>query len=145
MNPLNQPTQPTEAHRKLWTSLYNLAHREIFEDYAESSEGPATQLIADSEARAVEAATVQLRSELNYAKASETLYHDEGTAAIAALTVERERVRVLTEHSVGALMVARSWQMVWGDKLSPDSVSIFTKHEQAFLAALAATAQEGAK
>jgi hypothetical protein len=29
--------------------------------------------------------------------------------------------------------------MVWGDKLSPDSVAIFTKHEQAFLAGLAAT------
>jgi len=86
-------TQPTEAHRKLWTALYNLAHREIFEDFEESSEGPATQLIADSEARAV----AQLRSELNYAKASETLYHDEGTAAIAALTAERERVRVLRE------------------------------------------------
>jgi hypothetical protein len=28
--------------------------------------------------------------------------------------------------------------MVWGDKLSPDSVAVFTKHEQAFLAALAA-------
>jgi hypothetical protein len=90
-------TQPTEAHRKLWTALYNLAHREIFEDYAESSDGPATQLIADSEARAVEAATVQLRSELNYAKASETLYHDEGTAALAALAAEREKVRVLRE------------------------------------------------
>jgi hypothetical protein len=77
----------------------------------------------------------QLRSELNYAKASETLYHDEGTAAIAALTAERERVRVLREHGAEALMVARSWQMVWGDKLSPDSVAIFTKHEQAFLAA----------
>jgi len=64
MNLPDQPTQPTEAHRKLWTALYNLAHREIFEDYAESSDGPATQLIADSEARAVEEATKQLRSEL---------------------------------------------------------------------------------
>jgi hypothetical protein len=50
-------------------------------------------LICDSEARAV----AQLRSELNYAKASETLYHDEGTAALAALTAERERTRVLRE------------------------------------------------
>lgn len=49
-------TQPTEAHRKLWSDLYKLAHREIFEDYAAASEGPATQLIADSEARAVEKA-----------------------------------------------------------------------------------------
>jgi hypothetical protein len=107
--------QPTEAHRKLWTALYNLAHREIFEDYAESSDGPATQLIADFEARAVQAA-------IN-----------------AELAAERERVRVLREHGVESLMIARSWQMVWGDKLSPDSVAIFTKHEQAFLAALAAT------
>ena len=85
MNPPDQLTQPTEAHRKLWTALYNLAHREIFEDYAAASEGAATQLIADFEARAV----AQLRSELNYAKASETLYHDEGTAAIAALAAAR--------------------------------------------------------
>jgi hypothetical protein len=55
------------------------------------------------------------------------------------LTAEREKVRVLREHGIEALMVARSWQMVWGDKLSPDSVAIFTKHEQAFLAGLAAT------
>jgi hypothetical protein len=54
------------------------------------------------------------------------------------LTAERERVRVLREHGVEALMVARSWQMVWGDKLSTDSVAIFTKHEQAFISALAA-------
>ena len=82
--------QPTEAHRKLWTALYNLAHREIFEDYAESSDGPATQLIADFEARAVQAA-------IN-----------------AELAAERERVRVLREHGVESLMIARSWQMVWG-------------------------------
>jgi hypothetical protein len=54
-------TQPTEAHRKLWTALYNLAHREIFEDYDELSEGPATQLLADSEARAVEAERAKVR------------------------------------------------------------------------------------
>ena len=59
------------------------------------------------------------------------------------MSAERERVRVLRSHGVEALMVARSWQMVWGDKLSPESVAIFTKHEQAFLAALAAT-KEGA-
>ena len=63
---------------------------------------------------------------------------------LAELAAERERVRVLRSHGVEALMVARSWQMVWGDKLSPESVAIFTKHEQAFLAALAAT-KEGAK
>jgi hypothetical protein len=85
MNPFDQPTQPTEAHRKLWTALYNLAHREIFEDYAESSEGPATQLIADSEARAVEVAfpdsgddslynVRRLRAELTAAKAEASHY-----------------------------------------------------------------------
>ena len=58
---MSTPTAtPTEAHRKLWTALYNLAHREIFEDYAESSERPATQLLADSEARAVEAAVAAI-------------------------------------------------------------------------------------
>jgi hypothetical protein len=78
-------TQPTEAHRKLWTALFNLAHREIFEDYAESSDGPATQLIADSEARAVEAA-IRVKSEvLAY------------PLLLADLTAERERVRVLRE------------------------------------------------
>jgi hypothetical protein len=78
-------TQPTEAHRKL--------AKEVIGAYKFAVDGYAAQLIADSEARAV----AQLRSELNYAKASETLYHDEGTAAIAAITAERERVRVLRE------------------------------------------------
>jgi Holliday junction resolvase len=58
------------------------------------------------------------------------------------LAAEREKVRVLREHGVEALMVARSWQLVWGDRISPDSVACFTQHEQAFLAALAAT-EEG--
>jgi hypothetical protein len=127
MNPLNQPTQPSEAHRKLWSDLYNLAHREIFEEYAESSDGPATQLIADSEARAVEA----MQKHANIETERATHYRDQWQA-------EREKVRVLKEHGIEALMIARSWQMVWGDKLSPDSVAVFTKHEQAFLAALAA-------
>jgi hypothetical protein len=131
MNPPDQPTQPSETHKQLAVDVFR-----VFEWRDLTA---AAQLIADSEARAVAEATAQLRSELNYAKASEALYHDEGTAAIAALAAERERVRVLREHGVEALMVARSWQIVWGDKLSPDSVAIFTKHEQAFLAALAAT------
>ena len=41
----------------------------------------------------------------------------------------------LWEHGLEALMVARSWALVWGDKLSPDSVDLFTKHEQEFLSA----------
>jgi hypothetical protein len=87
MNPPDQPTQPTEAHKELAEEIRHI-HRKGFPQLV-------PRLLADSEARAVEAATVQLRSELNYAKASETLYHDEGTAAIAALTTERERVRLL--------------------------------------------------
>ena len=122
MNPPDQPTQPSETHKQLAADVFRMVHNRDLT--------AAAQLIAASEARAV----AQLRSELNYTKASETLYHDEGTSAIAALNAERERVRVLSEHGAEALMVARSWQMVWGDKLSPDSVAIFTKHEQAFLA-----------
>jgi hypothetical protein len=89
MNPPDQPTQPTDAHKELAEEIRHI-HRKGFPHLV-------AQLLADSEARAVEAATVQLRSELNYAKASETLYHAEGTAAIAALTAEREKVRVLRE------------------------------------------------
>ena len=129
--------QPTEAHRKLWTALYNLAHREIFDDYAESSDGPATQLLADSEARAVEAATAQLRSELDYAKASETLYHDEGTAAInAALTDEREKVRVLREAL--AALLGDEWRMScdWGPSAERKQIT------EAARAALAATEEK---
>ena len=43
---------PTEAHEKLYNEIFKLVYRELFEDYDESSTGPATQLIADSEARA---------------------------------------------------------------------------------------------
>jgi hypothetical protein len=87
MNPPDQPTQPTETHKQHAVDVFRMVHNRDLT--------AAAQLIADSEARAVEAATVQLRSELNYAKASETLYHDEGTSAIAALNAEREKVRVL--------------------------------------------------
>jgi len=89
MNPPDQPTQPSEAHKQLAADVFRMVHNRNLT--------AAAQLIADSEARAVEAATKQLRSELNYTKASETLYHDETTAAIAALAAERERVRVLRE------------------------------------------------
>jgi hypothetical protein len=124
MNPPDQPTQPTEAHRKLAAEI-------IFEAeslYPKAMIPIAAQLIADSEARAVESA--QKHADIETERA--THYRDQWQA-------ERERVRLLSEHGIEALMVARSWQMVWGDKLSPDSVAIFTKHEQAFLAGLAAT------
>jgi hypothetical protein len=47
---MSAPAQVTEAQKALWTKLYNLAHDEIFD--VASSDGPATQLIADSEAAA---------------------------------------------------------------------------------------------
>ena len=78
-------TQPSETHKQLAADVFRMVHNRDLT--------AAAQLIADSEARAV----AQLRSELNYAKASETLYHAEGTAALAALTAEREKVRVLRE------------------------------------------------
>ena len=109
--------QPTEAQ-------YALACR----IWCCKNSGDGAQLIADSEARAVESA--QKHADIETERA--THYRDQWQA-------ERERVRLLSEHGIEALMVARSWQMVWGDKLSPDSVAIFTKHEQAFLAGLAAT------
>jgi hypothetical protein len=91
--------QPTEAHRKLWTALYNLAHREIFEDYAESSEGPATQLIADSEARAVERANLASYEQFPCRMTAETYigYGQERDQLAVLLTAEREKVRVLRE------------------------------------------------
>jgi chromosome segregation ATPase len=55
----------TESHKALWTKLYNLAFDEIFDDYNKSSDDPAHQLIADSEARAVEAADFALQQERN--------------------------------------------------------------------------------
>ena len=63
---MNTPTPITQQHRALWTTLYNLAHDEIFD--VASSDGPAHQLIADSEARAVAALTIerdQLRAQLH--------------------------------------------------------------------------------
>ena len=67
---MNTPTPITDAHKGLWTKLFNLAHDEIFDDF-EQSDGPAHQLIADSEARAVAALTIerdQLRAEVKSLK-----------------------------------------------------------------------------
>jgi hypothetical protein len=83
MNPPDQPTQPSETHKQLAADVFRMVHNRDLT--------AAAQLIAASEARVV----AQLRSELNYTKASETLYHDEGTSAIAALNAEHERVRLL--------------------------------------------------
>jgi len=151
MNPLNQPTPRTEAHRKLWSDLYKWAHREIFEDYAESSEGPATQLIADSEARAVERATIDTQAAGNalfYAIYERMKPHfPDGSrdldwdvlpstvgATCKALAAERERVRVL-ETALRSIAVYGERH----DGCCPygcDTPTIATT-------ALAATAQEG--
>jgi hypothetical protein len=49
----------TESHKALWTNLYNLAFLEIFDDFIQSSDSPAHQLIADSEAEAVQTAMLR--------------------------------------------------------------------------------------
>jgi len=58
---MNTPTPITDAHKGLWTKLFNLAHDEIFDDFAQS-DGPAHQLIADSEAEAVLKQTAYLKA-----------------------------------------------------------------------------------
>ena len=58
---MNTPTPITDAHKGLWTKLFNLAHDEIFDDFAQS-DGPAYQLIADSEAEAVLKQTAYLKA-----------------------------------------------------------------------------------
>jgi len=80
-------TSITEEHRALWTKLYNLAHDEIFD--VASSDGPAHQLIADSEAKAVASAVAALTC---------THHNDaERTACpvclVSALTAERGKLR----------------------------------------------------
>ena len=58
--------QVTEAQKRLWVELYNLAHDDIF--LSEPSDDKAHQLIADSEAKAVEQANAQVESLLSAAK-----------------------------------------------------------------------------
>ena len=69
---------------------------------------------------------------------SEGLGH--GVCGLASeLTTRAEKAEAesnkLLKHGIQVLMIARSWVMVWGDKLSPDSVALFTKHEREFLSA----------
>ncbi len=85
---MNTPTPITEAHKRLWTQLYNLAFNEIVDH--SSSDGPAHQLIADSEARAVATITAE-RDQLRAALAKERARLDAGTIL---LTVAGERVWV---------------------------------------------------
>ena len=106
MNPPDQPTQPTEAHadtvRKIGELLLVRADKE------------AAQLIADSEARAVERATLDAqtagnalfyaiyeRMKRHFPDGSRDLDWDVLPSTIGAtckaLTTEREKVRVLRE------------------------------------------------
>jgi len=63
---MNTPTP--EEHKALWTKLFNLAHDEIFDDF-EQSDGPAHQLIADSEAKACDKLRAQLTTERDQLRA----------------------------------------------------------------------------
>jgi len=61
----------------------------------------------------------------------------------AELAAERARLSELKAKGCEALIIATTWAHVWGDKLSPDSLRDFKKHEAAFLAD--AAMKEGAK
>jgi len=65
---MNTPTPTPEEHKALWTKLFNLAHDEIFDDF-EQSDGPAHQLIADSEAKACDKLRAQLTTERDQLRA----------------------------------------------------------------------------
>jgi hypothetical protein len=82
-------TPITEAHRALWTKLYNLAHDDIFE--VSSSDGPAHQLIADSEARA----TAELRNALDIGQQNCDDAYDDLRAERDQLRAEVERLTFL--------------------------------------------------
>ena len=75
--------------------------------------------------------TKQLRSELNYAKASEELYHDEGTQLREKVHVLREALENLRDEQNGAPLCTRETE--WKDAMDKAD------------AALAATKEEGSK
>jgi hypothetical protein len=93
----------TEAHKALWTTLYNLAHDEIFD--VASSDGPAHKLLADSEARSVAEVKAQrevdfevfhaIRMKLTAACGDPYKLHDE---ALDALIAERDQLRAELER-----------------------------------------------
>ena len=87
----------TDAHKQLWTTLYNLAHDEIFD--VASSDGPAHQLIADSDASAVASAVNTLTC---------THHNDQMRAAcpvclVATLTAERDQLRAVFPQICAAI------------------------------------------
>jgi len=85
---MNTPTPITDAHKGLWTKLFNLAHDEIFDDFAQS-DGPAHQLIADSEAEAVLKQTAYLKAMVQ-----------DGTNAMKERDQLRDEVERLTKQAV---------------------------------------------
>ena len=105
MNPPDQPTQPSETHKQLAADVFRMVHNRDLT--------AAAQLIADSEARAV----AQLRSELNYAKASEALYHDEGTAA----AVRAEKSEKLWKEFITLMEITEESDS--GYKFNPNKIS----------------------
>jgi hypothetical protein len=99
---MSTPTQPTEAHRKLWTALYLLAHRNVI--YLEANEEKAIQLLCDSEARAVEAAleshnaqekciTCKSEQHPSLVEGGECIY-----CTLTAERVEVERLKILCDN-----------------------------------------------
>ena len=115
--------QPTQAHLDKATCW--IVKRPLNVSHQIDS---LAQLIADSEARAVEAATKQLRSELNYAKASEELYHDEGTQLREKVRVLREALENLRDEQNGAPLCTRESE--WKDAMDKaDAALAATKEE----------------
>ena len=110
--------QVTEAHKALWAQLYNLAHREIFEDFDESSNGPATQLIADSSAQArqliaeSDEQATQLIADSEAQAVQTAMLREYGnlSATNEALTAERDQLRAEVKESKERERVAiASW------------------------------------
>ena len=88
-------TKLTEERKKLWVDLYLLAHRNVI--YLEPCEEKAIQLIADSEARAVEVATASAQAKSDVLTDCLSQAVEDRDSLNAALTAERNKVRVLTE------------------------------------------------
>jgi hypothetical protein len=77
MNPPDQPTQPSETHKQLAADVFRMVHNRDLT--------AAAQLIADSEARAVDGAMRDTPWAANYVDMEREL------------AAEREKVRVLRE------------------------------------------------
>jgi hypothetical protein len=136
MNPPDQPTQPTEAHFELAKNI--LFARDV--SGRSMTAQMVVQLIADSEARAVEAwknCAQKVDAKMLAEQADHNKTVDRLIEAKAALTAERERVRVLREAL--AALLGDEWRMScdWGPSSEREPIT-----EEA-RSALAAT-KEGA-